>query len=105
MKAATIMTLVGLMFPYPAIAHDIYTDWQRPDVGGSCCNGIDCAPTQAYWNGKRWMAMYQGKYIEVPPEKVLKRKNPDGNAHLCAAQLIAPTGVTVYCFMPPEAKF
>jgi hypothetical protein len=35
--------------------HDMYKDWQRPDVGGPCCNAVssddpngDCRPTTAY---------------------------------------------------------
>lgn len=106
---ALIWACVALVLSFGVItacrAHEPYTNWQRPDVGGSCCNGQDCAPTKAYWDGARWMAAYNGRYIPVPPEKVLKFPSPDGNAHLCAAMLLAPTGVTIYCFMPPEAKF
>jgi hypothetical protein len=94
----------------PAHAHDIYTQWERPDTGGSCCNGTehsgDCGPTRAYWDGSNWRALFHGKYVVVDPGKVLKIPNPDGNAHLCAiASPASHDGVFVFCFMPPQARF
>ena len=88
----------------PVSAHGPYTDWQRPDVGGSCCNDADCAAApDVRISGGRYEVLFQDRWIGVPPEKVLRDvQNPDGHPHLCAVPR-QDGGVTVFCFLPPSA--
>jgi len=88
----------------PGLAHGPYTDWQRPDVGGSCCNDADCSAAAEYRiSGGQYEVLFQSRWVAVPSEKVLHGvQNPDGNPHLCAAPL-KDGGVTIFCFLPPSA--
>jgi len=86
-----------------AWAHDPYTKWERPDTGGSCCNNQDCRQASARYTDKGWEVLVEGKWLEVPPGRVLdpaKVENPDGMHHVC----VGPKQ-HIYCFMPGEAKF
>jgi len=87
---------------------DHYRAWQRPDVGGSCCNarlteeeGVeigDCEPTTAEFRGDRWFAWLreQTRWVEIPHEVILREINPSPEkAHLCWAF------DRVLCFLPP----
>jgi hypothetical protein len=67
-----------------AEAHDFYTGLQRPDVGGSCCNGQDCHPTSmcVLPDGKEGIVAAWG-CIGVPWDKVVGMSSPDGGAHIC----------------------
>jgi len=87
---------------------DHYRAWQRPDVGGSCCNarlteeeGVeigDCEPTTAEFRSDRWFAWLreQTRWVEIPHEVILREINPSPEkAHLCWAF------DRVLCFLPP----
>ena len=88
---------------------DHYRTWQRPDVGGSCCNARlreeedeeigDCEPTTAEIRGDRWFAWLreQARWVEIPHEVILREINPSPEkAHLCFAY------ERVLCFLPPH---
>lgn len=90
--------------------NDHYRTWQRPDVGGSCCNARlqeeegeetgDCEPTTAEFRGDRWFAWLreQARWVEVPHEVILRELNPSPEkAHLCFAY------ERVLCFLPPHS--
>jgi hypothetical protein len=88
--------------------HDMYKDWEQPDVGGSCCNAQsaddpagDCRPTTAYiGDDGRWHARIgpgPEDFATVPPNKILHRA-VDGRCHICE-QL-----GTVICFQPCDPK-
>jgi hypothetical protein len=94
--------------------HEFHTDhyrtWQRPDVGGSCCNARlreeedeeigDCEPTTAEIRGDRWFAWLreQARWVEIPHEVILREINPSPEkAHLCFAY------ERVLCFLPPHS--
>jgi hypothetical protein len=98
------LPLAFCLMAAPGLAHGPYTDWQRPDVGGSCCNNADCGTASDFRiNGGRYEVLFQNRWIAVPPEKVLHGvQNPDGNPHLCAIPL-QDGGVTIFCFLPPSA--
>jgi hypothetical protein len=86
-----------------ARGHEPYTQWQRPDTGGSCCNNQDCRQASARFNGQLWEVLLDGEWVEVPPGRVLdpsKEPNPDGMHHVCAGP-----ARYIYCFMPGETKF
>lgn len=87
---------------------DFYQHWQRPDVGGSCCNARparsgdaeegDCAPTTAELRGSHWFAWLapESRWVEIPDDVILRETNPSPeNAHLCFAY------ERVLCFLPP----
>ncbi len=98
------LPLVICLTATPGLAHGPYTDWQRPNVGGSCCNNADCSAAADYRiNGGRYEVLFQNRWIPVPPEKVLHNvENPNGNPHLCAISL-QDGGVAIFCFLPPSA--
>lgn len=90
---------------------DFYRHWKQPNSNKSCCdarvsypNGVeigDCEPTEARLIAGRWYARlpHAGPFIEVPPGRILRERNPtqDGtDAHLCWTE---NTGVL--CFVPP----
>ena len=96
--------------------HELHADhsrhWQRPDVGGSCCNARpasvgdehdsdeegDCAPTAAELRGGRWFAWLDAeqRWVEIPDDVILREINPSPDkAHLCFAF------ERVLCFLPP----
>jgi hypothetical protein len=75
--------------PRDAALHErFYSNWMRPDdPTKSCCNLIDCYPTETRFVSGYWMARRRedGKWLRVPDAKVEHhRDNPDGRAHLCA---------------------
>lgn len=90
--------------------HDIYKTWKVPNGRGmSCCNERkekedgtiegDCRPVRARQdpNGD-WEAFVDGKWLSIPPDKVLQEKHPDGRSHYC--------GIADYtfCFAPGEVR-
>ena len=98
------LPMVACLTATPGLAHGPYTDWRRPDVGGSCCSNADCGIAPDFRiSGGSYEVLFQGRWVAVPPEKVLRGvENPDGNPHLCAIPL-QDGGVTVFCFLPPSA--
>jgi len=91
-----------------ALHDDHYRTWQRPDVGGSCCNARfkeeegeeigDCEPTTAEFRDGSWFAWLreQARWVEIPHEVILREINPSPEkAHLCWAY------ERVLCFLPP----
>jgi hypothetical protein len=88
----------------PAVAHDIYTNWKRPDYPhSSCCNNKDCYPTEARFQSGSWFARRRedGEWLRIPPAKILHdEQTEDGKAHLCA---LPPESGVIYCFKKPEA--
>lgn len=104
---ATVATLVFFLFivwvllstaiaqshhhpPQDAGIHDaFYSNWMRPDQPSvSCCNKIDCYPTEARYRDGKWFARRRedGKWLFVPPAKIEQnRDSPDGRNHLCAS--------------------
>lgn len=77
-----------------------YGDWKSSN-GVSCCNDSDCQPTRASMdeNGN-WVALFQGRKVIVPKEKVLSIPSPDGRSHIC----MSPEAVYPYCFVPGEIR-
>ena len=89
--------------------HDMYRDWQRPDVGGGCCNGEspedpsgDCRPVKAYLADDGWWRARIGPgpygWVVVPSNRILKGA-ADGRCHVCERF------GAVICFQPcgPES--
>jgi hypothetical protein len=90
--------------PDDAIHEKFYSTWFMPDnPTKSCCNKMDCYPTEIKIEGNNIFARRRedGKWLLIPSRKVERnRDNPDGRNHLCAP---APTATgyppdTVFCF-------
>lgn len=86
--------------------HDWYEKLKQPGSNASCCNGTingvegDCRPTRAYQKDDgMWYALLNGRWVMVPPSRVLKDLSPDGNSHICAA----PSGM-IFCFLGGSPK-
>jgi len=63
---------------------DFYSTLRRPDTKTSCCNLADCRPTEIRSAGDHYEVKKDGRWIRVPPEKIVKVSPPDGGAHICA---------------------
>lgn len=80
-----------------------YSTWMKPDDPKmSCCNMVDCYPTEIRFIGGKLHARRRedGHWLPIPPEKIERhRDNPDGRNHICAP---SPTASypenTVFCF-------
>ena len=56
----------------------------QPGTQVSCCSIADCRPTDYRTDGNRYEALIGGKWLAVPPDKVLDRTdNPTGRAVVC----------------------
>ncbi len=71
--------------------HRHYLGIMRPDKPTqSCCNNQDCQPADTRYDAetKRWTANKYGRWVDIPPEKIVPSdKVPDelgAEAHLCA---------------------
>jgi hypothetical protein len=76
-----------------------YSTWMRPDEPTvSCCNRVDCYPTQVKNVGGTWFARQResGNFIAVPASRIEQnRDSPDGRNHVCmTSNTQAPR---VYC--------
>jgi hypothetical protein len=71
------------------VGHDkwhqgFYSILKRNDGGGSCCNLMDCRPTQSRMVGDHYEVKVDGAWMPVPPDKINNVIAPDGGAHVCA---------------------
>lgn len=120
--AASALCVVDVVHAQDGAHHhpfhrDFYSEWQRPNGMGSCCNARivgpdgrevgDCEPSEAHIasgeDGKpHWFARlpHGGDFIEIPDRLVLRERNPEQggpDGHLCWTPA---TGVL--CFVPPD---
>ena len=86
--------------------HDWYQKLKRPGSNASCCSGTingvegDCRPTRAYQKDDgTWVALLDGRWVQVPPKVVLQELAPDGRSHICANK----TG-SIFCFLGGSPK-
>jgi len=113
----TLATLSALSFPSPQAGaaegdhgdgHDtwhgeFYSHLTRPDTKTSCCNLVDCRPTEIRSAGDHYEVKKDGRWIRVRPEKIVKVTPPDGGAHICAPPSASPSWEpdTVFCIVMP----
>jgi hypothetical protein len=74
---------------YYGVGHDkwhqnFYSKLKRNDGQGSCCNLMDCRPTQSRMVGDHYEVKVDGEWIPVPNNKINNVVAPDGGAHVCA---------------------
>ena len=74
---------------YYGAGHDkwhqgFYSTLKRNDGQGSCCNLMDCRPTQSRMVGDHYEVKVDGEWMRVPSDKINNVVAPDGGAHVCA---------------------
>jgi hypothetical protein len=80
-----------------------YTKLKRNDGQGSCCNLMDCRPTQSRMVGDHYEVKIEGEWTLVPNNKINNVVAPDGGAHVCAPRQVGPNKGVVFCVvLPPE---
>ncbi|MBX6329977.1 MAG: hypothetical protein IRY89_15525 [Pseudolabrys sp.] len=78
---------------------EFYSRLMRPGTQTSCCNLIDCVPTQSRMAGDHYEVMVDGEWTRVPPNTILNVAAPDGGAHVCFSR----EQRTIFCVvLPPE---
>ena len=77
------LAMVLALLAAPALAHDPYTGWMRPDGGGSCCNRTDCRRVEWRPGPAGIEIEIDGHWIVPPPAAMLSQPSNDGTAHAC----------------------
>jgi hypothetical protein len=102
------VSAAGAQEGYYGVGHDkwhqgFYSTLKRNDGGGSCCNLMDCRPTQSRMVGDHYEVKVDGAWTPVPPDKINNVIAPDGGAHVCAPkQEGANRGVLFCVVLPPD---
>src|SRR5262245_35019938 len=91
---------------YYGAGHDrwhqgFYSQLRRND-GGSCCNLIDCRPTQSRIVGDHYEVKVDGVWTPVPYDKINNVVAPDGGAHVCAPIQVGPNKGVIFCVILPS---
>jgi hypothetical protein len=86
---------------YYGVGHDkwhqgFYSTLKRND-GGSCCNLMDCRPTQSRIVGDHYEVKVDGVWTPVPYDKINNVVAPDGGAHVCAPRQVCEQGRYILC--------
>ena len=71
---------------YFGVGHDrwhknFYLKLNRNDGKGTCCNLMDCRPTQSRMVGDHYEVKVDGEWTPVPNDKINNVIAPDGGAH------------------------
>ena len=91
---------------YYGAGHDkwhqgFYSQLRRND-GGSCCNLMDCRPTQSRIVGDHYEVKVDGVWTPVPYDKINNVVAPDGGAHVCAPRQVGPNKGVIFCVILPS---
>jgi len=92
---------------YYGVGHDkwhqgFYPTLKRYD-GGSCCNLMDCRPTQSRMVGDHYEVKVDGAWMPVPSNKINNVIAPDGGAHVCAPKQEGVNKGVLFCvILPPD---
>jgi hypothetical protein len=93
---------------YYGVGHDrwhteFYSNLNRNDGKGSCCNLMDCRPTQSRMVGDHYEVKVDGEWTPVPNDKINNVAAPDGGAHVCAPPQEGQNKGVLFCVvLPPE---
>jgi hypothetical protein len=79
-----------------------YSKLKRNDGQGSCCNLMDCRPTQSRIVGDHYEVKVDGVWMPVPYEKINNVVAPDGGAHVCAPRQVGPNKGIIFCVILPS---
>jgi len=69
-----------------------------PGTDISCCSAADCRPHEYRIAADYYQIKIDDKWIDVPPQRVLRRENPTGEAIACIYH------GAILCFDPPSAS-
>ena len=78
-----------------------YSKLKRND-GGSCCNLMDCRPTQSRMVDDHYEVKVDGVWMPVPFDKINNVVAPDGGAHVCAPRQVGPNKGVIFCVILPS---
>jgi hypothetical protein len=98
----------GAQEGYYGVGHDrwhmeFYSKLNRNDGQGTCCNLMDCRPTQSRMIGDHYEVKVDGQWAPVPNDKINNVVAPDGGAHVCAPRQVGPNKGVIFCVvLPPE---
>ena len=93
---------------YYGVGHDrwhreFYSKLNRNDGKGTCCNLMDCRPTQSRMIGDHYEVKVDGEWMPVPNDRINNVVAPDGGAHVCAPKQEGLNKGVVFCVvLPPE---
>ena len=92
---------------YYGAGHDkwhqgFYSKLNRNDGQGSCCNPMDCRPTQSRMVGDHYEVKADGAWTPVPYDKINNLVAPDGGAHICAPRQVGPNKGVIFCVILPS---
>jgi len=79
-----------------------YSNLKRNDGQGSCCNLMDCRPTQSRMVGDHYEVKVDGEWMPVPSDKINNVVAPDGGAHVCAPRQVGPNKGVLFCVILPS---
>ena len=60
---------------------NFYSKLKRNDGQGSCCNVMDCRPTQSRMVSDHYEVKVDGEWVPIPNDKINNVVAPDGGAH------------------------
>jgi hypothetical protein len=91
---------------YYGVGHDkwhqgFYSKLKRNDGQGSCCNLMDCRPTQSRMVGDHCEVKVDGAWTPVPYDKINNVIAPDGGAHVCVPRQIGQNKGVLFCVILP----
>jgi hypothetical protein len=82
---------------------EFYSKLKRNDGRGSCCNLMDCRPTQSRMVNDHYEVKVDGVWTPVPSDKINDVTAPDGGAHVCAPEQNDKNKGTLFCVvLPPQ---
>ena len=93
---------------YYGVGHDrwhmeFYSKLNRNDGKGTCCNLMDCRPTQSRMVSDHYEVKVDGKWMLVPNDRINNVVAPDGGAHVCAPRQEGLNKGVLFCVvLPPE---
>ena len=93
------LTLIAMMLAGPLSAsqsnrqghhgqgYDALHHWYltlKDKRGRSCCDLLDCRPSQSRVRGRNVEVLVDGEWTRVPPDKILPLTSPDLGTHVCS---------------------
>jgi hypothetical protein len=103
--AAVLFESAAAQEGYYGAGHDkwhqnFYSKLKRNE--GSCCNLMDCRPTQSRMVGDHYEVKVDGEWVQVPNDKINNVVAPDGGAHVCAPRQVGPNKGVLFCVILPS---
>lgn len=105
---ALVCTVGASAAPPEAVdPHSPLAQWYRslhaPNSGDSCCSIADCRPVEARRTEDHWEILFGNVWIDVPEDRVLRRRNRDGRPIACMSVTDDDPGANgwIQCFVPP----